>query len=98
MATAAPVTPPLLDALPMQVDVAIVGGGYTGMAAARAIALRRASVLVLERETLGWGASSRNGGFVLPGYKVDVDVLARRHGVERARQLWSFSLEALGFV
>lgn len=84
--------------MPMQVDVAIVGGGYTGMAAARALALRRLAVVVLERETLGWGASSRNGGFVLPGFKVDAEVLVRRYGAERARRLWDFSLEALSFV
>ena len=84
--------------MPMHPDVAIVGGGYTGMAAARALALHGLAVAVLERETLGWGASSRNGGFVLPGYKVDADVLVRRYGADRARQLWDFSLEALGFV
>ena len=40
-------------------------------------------VTVLERHTIGWGASSRNGGFVLPGYKPDIEVLARRLGARR---------------
>src|SRR5207237_4784965 len=44
--------------LPSSTDVAIIGGGYTGLAAARALARRSTDVTVLERYTLGWGASS----------------------------------------
>src|SRR6266545_3249207 len=66
---------------PDRTDVAIVGGGYTGLAAARALARRGADVTVLERHVIGWGASSRNGGFVLPGFKPDVEVLARKLGI-----------------
>ena len=68
------------DPLPASTDVAIVGGGYTGLAAARALARRGADVTVLERHHLGWGASSRNGGFVLPGYKPEMEELARMAG------------------
>jgi glycine/D-amino acid oxidase-like deaminating enzyme len=74
--------------------VAIVGGGYTGLAAARALARRGADVTVLERHTIGWGASSRNGGFVLPGFKPEVEVLARELGVSEARRLFELSLQA----
>lgn len=81
--------------LPDRCDVAIVGGGYTGLAAARALARHGASVVVLERHTVGWGASGRNGGFVLPGYKPDVAVLARRLGLDEARRLFGLSLEAV---
>jgi glycine/D-amino acid oxidase-like deaminating enzyme len=76
--------------------VAIVGGGYTGLAAARALALRGADVTVLERHTTGWGASSRNGGFVLPGFKPDVELLARRLGVAEARRLFDLTVRAVG--
>jgi len=75
--------------------VAIVGGGYTGLAAARALARRGADVTLLERHTLGWGASSRNGGFVLPGFRPDVDVLARKLGLAEARRLFELSVQAL---
>ena len=56
--------------LPSRADVVIVGAGYTGLAAARQLARAGATVLVVERERIGWGASSRNGGQVLTGFKV----------------------------
>lgn len=81
---------------PERTDVAIIGGGYTGLAAARALARRGADVTVLERHTIGWGASSRNGGFVLPGFKREVESLARGRGVAEARRLFDLSLQAVG--
>lgn len=93
-----PMPGPAPAPLPTRVDVAIVGAGYSGLSAARAIARSGASVLVLERETVGWGASGRNGGMVLPGYKTDLPVLVRRIGLERTQILFRDSLEAIGFV
>jgi len=75
--------------------VAVIGAGYTGLAAARQLARVGASVVVLERERVGWGASSRNGGQVLPGLKLDPATLVARVGQSRARQLFDVSLEAL---
>jgi glycine/D-amino acid oxidase-like deaminating enzyme len=80
---------------PPRVDVAIIGGGYTGLSAARVLARARASVVVLERETIGWGASSRNGGQVLTGLKVGASTLLARYGRERARALFASSLAAI---
>lgn len=54
------------------VDVAVVGGGYCGLSAARTLAKRGVNVAVLEAETFCWGASSRNGGMVLTGTKLPV--------------------------
>jgi glycine/D-amino acid oxidase-like deaminating enzyme len=81
--------------LPASTDVAIIGGGYTGLAAARELARRGADVTVFERHHLGWGASSRNGGFVLQGYKPEMEELARMVGVDRARQMFQLTLEAM---
>jgi len=81
--------------LPERTDVAIVGGGYTGLAAARALARRGADATVLEQHTLGWGASGRNGGFVLPGYKPEMEDLAQRVGAARAARMFQLSLEAI---
>jgi glycine/D-amino acid oxidase-like deaminating enzyme len=92
----APASPgPAAAVPPARTDVAIVGGGYTGLAAARALARRGVDVTVLERHVIGWGASSRNGGFVLPGFKPDVEVLARKLGIAEARRLFELSKQAV---
>ncbi|MFI5184100.1 MAG: NAD(P)/FAD-dependent oxidoreductase [Vicinamibacteria bacterium] len=83
---------------PERADVAVVGGGYTGLSAARTLARGGASVVVLERETVGWGASSRNGGQVLTGQKVATEKLLRLFGAERAREIFAASLAAIDFV
>lgn len=83
---------------PSHVDVAIVGGGYTGLSAARELARNGAHVAVLEANTLGWGASSRNGGMVLTGLKSGAGALVKRFGMETARALFCVSLDALNYV
>ena len=91
-------TLPLERELPERTDVAVIGGGYTGVSAARTLARHGLDVTVLEAETLGWGASTRNGGFVLPGFKLGAAALLRRFGPERARALYDASRESLHFV
>ncbi|HKB09215.1 MAG TPA: FAD-binding oxidoreductase [Vicinamibacterales bacterium] len=78
-----------------RVDVAIVGAGYTGLAAARHLARAGARVVVLEREHVGWGASSRNGGQVLTGLKLDPSTLVARFGEARARELFGVGAAAI---
>src|ERR1700682_6335890 len=56
--------PPALP-LPDSTDVAVIGAGFTGLSAALSLAKRGAKVVVLESETIGWGARSRNGGMGL---------------------------------
>ena len=55
--------------LPTSADVVVVGGGYAGMAAARELAERGHDVVVVEKEAIGWLASTRNGGMVIPELK-----------------------------
>ncbi|TMC38579.1 MAG: FAD-binding oxidoreductase, partial [Chloroflexi bacterium] len=83
--------------LPTEVDVVIVGGGYTGMMAAARLAERGRSVALLEKNELGWGASSRNGGMVHPGFKVSPTTLLKRYG-DRGRQLYRATLDAFALV
>lgn len=79
-------------------DVVVVGGGYTGLSAALRLAQLGARVTVLEAETIGWGASSRNGGMALTGHKHGVVDMTQTLGLARARALWSASLAALDCV
>src|SRR5262245_26845935 len=84
--------------LPERADVAVIGGGFTGLAAALALAQSGASVAVLEAHSLGWGASSRNGGMVLTGLKVEAAGLIGRYGREKARRMFAASLAAIDCV
>ena len=70
------------DPLPREVDVCIVGGGFTGLWTAHYLAAAEPSlrILVLEAEHVGFGASGRNGGWVSGLWPVSMDVLARSHG------------------
>ena len=81
--------------LPHKADVVVVGAGYTGLAAARRLAFAGASVVVVERERAGWGASSRNGGQVLTGLKLDAATLVARYGEARARELFGVATAAI---
>ena len=83
------------EPLPSRADVAILGAGYTGLAAARHLARAGASVVVFERDRTGSGASSRNGGQVVTGMKLDPAALVARFGEARARQLFDISLDSI---
>jgi glycine/D-amino acid oxidase-like deaminating enzyme len=84
--------------LPERVDVAVIGAGLTGLSAARTLAQRGAKVAVLESETIGWGASSRNGGMVLTGMKLGVNKLISMYGRERTQRMYAASLESIDCV
>ena len=84
--------------LPEVTDVAVIGAGFTGLSAARTLAKRGARVAVLESETIGWGASSRNGGMVLTGMKLGVNKLISMYGRELTRRMYAASLASMDCV
>ncbi|HEY5101408.1 MAG TPA: FAD-binding oxidoreductase [Steroidobacteraceae bacterium] len=85
-------TPPLEGA--HLCDVCIIGGGFTGCAAALHLARRGLTVKLLEQSRLGWGASGRNGGQAHVGLRRDQTWLEGKLGVAHARKLWDLALEA----
>jgi len=80
------------------VDVCVVGAGLAGLSAAIELADRGYSVLVLESETVGWGASGRNGGQIIAGLACDQSVIEQAIGMDGAREVWNTTLEALDLV
>lgn len=92
-----------LAAFPMlkgeiRADVAIVGGGYTGLSAALHLARRGYDVTLLEAHRVGFGASGRNGGQLGSGQRQEVDWLEAQLGRETARRLWDLAEEAKALV
>lgn len=84
--------------LPDRVDVAIIGSGYTGLNAALALGRAGASVAVLEQETIGWGASSRNGGMATTGLKLEMPGVFERYGAQLGRTFWEWALASLDYI
>lgn len=73
---------------PIRVDVAVIGGGLTGLTAAWHLARQGLRVAVLEAETIGSGASGVNAGFVVPNFaKADPAAVVARLGPERGTRL-----------
>jgi glycine/D-amino acid oxidase-like deaminating enzyme len=83
-ANAAPPAPPAppLDG-PRRVDVAVIGAGFTGLSAALHVAETGADVAVLEAKEIGWGASGRAFGQVVPYLKIEEPAILRHYGPER---------------
>lgn len=80
------------------VDVCVVGAGLAGLSAAIELADRGYSVMVLEAETVGWGASGRNGGQIIAGLACEQSVIENALGFEAARKAWDVTIEALDLV
>ncbi|WP_374315626.1 NAD(P)/FAD-dependent oxidoreductase [Aquabacterium sp.] len=79
-------------------DVAVVGGGLAGMCAALELAERGLSVVLLEAQQVGWGASGRNGGQAIAGLACDQSVIEDQLGLDDARKVWDMSLEAVNLL
>ena len=84
--------------MPASCDVAVVGSGYTGLAAALELARGGRQVVVFDAEDAGWGCSSRNGGQVSSSIKPSFDELKARHGADTALRIRREGLNALDWI
>lgn len=79
-------------------DVCVIGGGYTGLSTAIHLRKRGFNVTLLEANSVGWGASGRNGGHVGTGQRADQATLEKMVGLSAAKSLWQMSLDAVRLV
>lgn len=86
--------PPLAE--PVTADVCVVGGGYAGISAALELAERGYSVVLLEAQRLGWGASGRNGGQAIIGFGADGErAIEKQFSAQDARRAWDIAAEGM---
>jgi gamma-glutamylputrescine oxidase len=77
-------------------DVCVVGGGYSGISAALELAERGYSVVLLEAQRVGWGASGRNGGQAIVGFGDDGEcAIEKQFSPLDARRAWDISVEGM---
>ena len=84
--------------LPAEVDVLVVGAGYTGLSAAIETARGGRSTLVIDAGQAGWGCSTRNGGQISTSIKPSYDDLVRRYGQERGTAVAREGHNALAWI
>jgi len=85
--------------LPKRAEIAIVGSGFTGLVAALQLARAGRDVVVLEADTVGYGASSRNGGQVGSGnQRFTVAKLIELYGKDQAQALLQEGISALSYI
>ncbi|PXX58482.1 glycine/D-amino acid oxidase-like deaminating enzyme [Nocardia tenerifensis] len=95
-ATPATAEPPLDEEITC--DVVVIGGGVGGMSAALRAAENGADVVLLESHTLGWGASSRNAGYVTNSIAADPELLRLLLKPERLRNLYRYAENSVHFA
>ncbi len=96
--SAPPFTGAAAGELPARADVAVIGGGFCGLAAALAMAKKGAKVVVLEKLKVGWGASGRNGGMCTTGLCISFQAAQERYGPDAARRYFLTYNDAIDTV
>lgn len=78
----------------IEADVCIIGGGLAGIAVATGLIERGRKPVILEGRRIGFGASGRNGGFVLAGFAADFSEIVKKAGADNAKALFGLTREA----
>jgi glycine/D-amino acid oxidase-like deaminating enzyme len=84
--------------LPQQVDLLIIGSGYTGLNCALETTAGGMDTLVIDTQAIGWGCSSRNGGQISGGIKPDYEKLKKKYGEKQAFDLVKCARTALTWI
>lgn len=79
-------------------EVAVIGGGFTGLSAALACAEKGLKVALLEAKTIGFGASGRNGGQLIPGLRWSMREIDEEFGRERSQAIFDLAYGAVDRV
>jgi gamma-glutamylputrescine oxidase len=79
----------------LDTDTVIIGGGLAGLTTALELAREGIGVVVLESESIGFGASGRNGGIVSPAFACGSDAIEARVGPQKARALHRLTIEGV---
>jgi len=82
----------------IKTDVAIIGGGYTGLSAALNLAERGYQVALIEQARIGWGASGRNGGQINTGLRKGPTDLIATYGRDQAKALFDLAEEGRAMI
>lgn len=82
----------------LQADVCILGAGITGLSTAIELAEAGLSVVVLEAQRVGWGASGRSGGQAIFGFGCDQSKITQAVGLADSKRLFDWSLEGLDLI
>lgn len=90
-ATATPVTEFRQLKGDIKAEVCVIGGGYLGLSSALHLAESGLKVALLDKEDVGWGASGRNGGQIIPGLKLERAKLIKKLGTERGKHLFKWA-------
>ena len=95
---AAPLAESRPPPLPLRTDVVVVGSGFTGLSAALTLARAGREVLVVDRQRIGEGASSRNLGLMSGALKISFASLMKKAGLPTALALYGESARARGYL
>ncbi|MDP3954461.1 MAG: FAD-binding oxidoreductase [bacterium] len=79
-------------------DVVVIGGGMAGLSCAQKLREHNLSVVLLEKDFCGAGASGKTSGFITPDSEIELSALLANHGPEKAKRIWEFVIAGVSAI